>query len=113
MVGKFIPASRPNGALLLNLKPLIQDQGQGVQPTPLEFYGLLMESSLSAKIVIDSDGAVVDFNPAAEELLGFTRAEMIGASMSEHIIPKRLRQAHNTAFAHFLASGEGMLSVGV
>ena len=111
MVGKFIPASRPDGALLLNLKPLIQDQdqdqGQGVQPTPLEFYGLLMESSLSAKIVIDSEGAVVDFNPAAEELLGFTRAEMIGANMSEHIIPKRLRQAHNTAFAHFLASGEG------
>ena len=79
MVGKFIPASRSDGALLLNLKPLIQDQdqdqGQGVQPTPLEFYGLLMKSSLSAKIVIDSEGAVVDFNPAAEELLGFTRRD--------------------------------------
>ena len=107
MVGKFMSVARPDGALLLNLKPLAQDQGPSTQPTPLEFYGLLMESSLSAKIVIDSEGAVVDFNPAAEELLGFTRAEMIGANMSEHIIPKRLRQAHDTGFVHFLASGEG------
>ena len=107
LVARVLPASRADGALLLNLKPVALGSDQGAQPTPLEFYGLLMESSLSAKIVIDDQGAVVDYNPAAQELLGFTRAEILGENMSEHIVPKRLRGAHNEAFAHFLASREG------
>lgn len=37
MVGKFMSVARPDGALLLNLKPLAQDQGPSTQPTPLEF----------------------------------------------------------------------------
>ncbi|MBL6814528.1 MAG: response regulator [Pseudomonadales bacterium] len=107
LVARVLPVSRADGAVLLNLKPVALGSEQGTQPSPLEFYGLLMESSLSAKIVIDDKGAVVDYNPAAQELLGFTRAEIVGEKMSEHIVPKRLRQAHNDAFAHFLASGEG------
>ncbi|NCF45731.1 MAG: response regulator, partial [Proteobacteria bacterium] len=72
-----------------------------------EFYGLLMESSLSAKIVVDAKGVVVDYNPAAQTLLGFTRDEIIGADMAEHIIPLRWRADHVQGFERFLQVGAG------
>lgn len=95
------------GAIVLRFEPEVSAIGDTIQPTSSEFYGLLMESSLSAKVVIDDEGIVVDFNPAAQALLGFTRSEMIGCVMSDHIIPGRYQQAHNEGIARFLASGQG------
>ncbi len=92
---------------MLRFEPEVSAIGDTIQPTSSEFYGLLMESSLSAKVVIDDEGIVVDFNPAAQALLGFTRSEMIGCVMSDHIIPGRYQQAHNEGIARFLASGQG------
>lgn len=95
------------GAIMLRFTPEVPATADTIQPTSFEFYGLLMESSLSAKIVIDDKGIVVDYNPAAHALLGFTRSEMIGSVMSEYIIPKRYQQAHNEGIERFLASGQG------
>ena len=92
--------------IMLKFSPALSQTPRN-QPSPSEFYGLLMDSSLSAKIVIDEGGIVVDYNPAAESLLGFKRAETIGARMSELIIPERLRQAHITGFERFLTKGHG------
>ncbi len=107
LVARVVEGSRADGALLLNLKPVVRSSDQGAQPTPPELNSLLMESSLSTKVVIDDRGVVVDYHPAAQQLLGYTRTEMIGAKMSEYIVPERLRQAHDKAFEHFLVSGEG------
>ena len=106
LVARVLQVSRADGALLLNLQPGVRGADQDVQPTPQEFYGLLMQSSLSAKIVIDEKGAVVDYNPSAQELLGFNREEIVGKNMFEHIAPARLRQAYNKAFAQLLANRE-------
>ena len=95
------------GALMLRFKPEFPSTTDSTRPNALELYGLFMESSLSAKIVIDDEGIVVDFNPAAHALLGFTRSEMIGCVMSDHIIPKRYQRAHNEGIERFLASGQG------
>ena len=95
------------GAIMLRFTPEVPATADTIQPTSFEFYGLLMESSLSAKIVIDDKGIVVDYNPAAHALLGFTRSEMIGSVMSEYIIPQRYQQAHNEGIERFLASGQG------
>ena len=94
-------------AIMLRFKPEFPSTTDPTRPSALELYGLLMESSLSAKIVIDDEGIVVDFNPAAHALLGFTRSEMIGCVMSDHIIPKRYQRAHNEGIERFLASGQG------
>lgn len=95
------------GSIMLRFKPEIPARSEASQPTPVEFYGLLMESSLSAKIVIDQKGIVVDYNPAAHALLGFSRSEIIGSVMSQQIIPERYRQAHIEGIERFLASGQG------
>ena len=69
--------------------------------------GAIIESSLDCLIVIDHEGMVVEFNPAAEATFGVARPQALGKAMADLIIPPRLRDAHRRGFAHYLATGSG------
>ncbi len=69
----------------------------------------ILQSSLDAIITIDQAGSILEFNPAAEQIFGFTRQEALGRIMVEVIVPPRLRQAHIRGMRHYLATGEGPL----
>ena len=66
----------------------------------------VLRCSLDAILTIDGDGRVVAFNPAAEELFGYSREEAVGADMGELIVPESMRQGHRKGMAHYLATGE-------
>lgn len=100
--------SGTDDAFVLSLAPAGLAQSTVKRPSWLEFYRLLMESSLSAKIVMDEHGVVVDYNPAAQAILGFSRAEMIGAPMVDRVIPQRLRQALVEPLQRFMSEEEGL-----
>ncbi len=68
-----------------------------------------VRSALDAIIVINDHGEIREFNPAAEQIFGFERQNVVGRKMSEFIIPHRYRNAHETAIDHFLRTGEGPL----
>jgi PAS domain-containing protein len=51
----------------------------------------ILDSAIDSVVTIDSDGNIVEFNPAAERTFGYTRAEVLGEPMAEIIIPERLR----------------------
>lgn len=67
----------------------------------------VLEAALDAIVVMDSAGSVVEWNPAATNLFGWTREEAIGAQLAELIIPEELREALQGGLAHYLATGEG------
>jgi PAS domain S-box-containing protein len=67
----------------------------------------ILQSALDAIIVIDHESKVLEFNPAAERLFGFSRSQIIGQPMAEFIIPERLRARHYQGLAGYLATGEG------
>ena len=69
--------------------------------------GAVQESSLDALITIDSDGRIVDFNPAAETTFGYRCDEVKGQVMSEVIVPPAHREAHEHGMRHYRATGEG------
>ncbi len=69
--------------------------------------GAILDSALDGIISIDDKGYVIEFNPAAEKIFGYTRAEAVGKPMDELIIPQRFRERHQRGLAHFLATGEG------
>ncbi|MEV6300097.1 PAS domain S-box protein [Actinoplanes sp. NPDC051861] len=56
---------------------------------------------------VDRAGLIQDWNPAAERLFGWSRAEVIGRPVADTIIPQYLRSAHNAGFARRLVTGEG------
>ncbi len=69
----------------------------------------LLYSSLDAVIVIDQDGYVTEFNPAAERMFGWTANEAIGSELAGLVIPPRLRSAHRAALRRTVETGESAL----
>ena len=69
----------------------------------------VLESALDAVVTIDHEGAILEFNPAAEEIFGHRREDVLGCSMSELLVPPALREQHRQGFARFLASGEARI----
>ncbi len=55
-------------------------------------YRNLIDQAADGFVVSDSDHWVVDCNPAALELLGYSREELIGKSLSELVDPQDLRR---------------------
>ena len=68
---------------------------------------LIIETAPDAFISMDSNGNIIDWNPAAESIFGWKQNEIIGKKLAETIIPVQHREAHKRGLAHFLATGEG------
>lgn len=68
--------------------------------------GAILESAMDCIVTMDHYGRVTEFNPAAERVFGFSRAEAVGQLMSDLIIPQQFRQAHREGLARYLATGE-------
>jgi len=54
----------------------------------------IVETALDCVLTIDASGVLVEFNPAAERVLGWSREEALGRRMDEMIIPPEFRDAH-------------------
>ena len=67
----------------------------------------LLRGNLSARVVINEAGVIVECNRALCELTGYAERELIGAAMAELLIPERYVAAHNAGMAHYLKTGEG------
>lgn len=66
----------------------------------------VIDAALDCIIMMDQDGLVVEFNPAAEQVFGYTREEAVGATLAELVIPENLRDAHHNGLEHYLKTGE-------
>jgi len=72
-----------------------------------QLYRAILNSALDCIITIDGFGRIREFNPAAERVFGFTRAEAVGQELADLIIPERMREQHRQGMAHYLKTGEG------
>jgi len=66
----------------------------------------MIEASLDAVIEIDERGVVTELNPAAERVFGYAKADALGRTLAELIIPERLRERHRAGLARVIATGE-------
>ena len=66
----------------------------------------VIEAAVDCLIVIDADGKVTGFNPAAERLFGYQRAEVLGRDLASLIVPERFQAAHRAALRRNLDSGD-------
>lgn len=62
----------------------------------------MFSAALDAVVVMDSDGYVRDWNPAAEDVFGYSWNEAVGQELAELIIPPAYRAAHRAAFKRYL-----------
>jgi PAS domain S-box-containing protein len=68
--------------------------------------GAVIELALDGVIVVDEQGCILEFNPAAERIFGIKRADALGREMAELIMPARFRDRHRSGMKHYLASGQ-------
>ena len=68
-------------------------------------YRGILDNALDCIITIDAAGRVLEFNPAAQRVFGFTREEAVGRELAELIIPRRMREQHRRGLAHYIKTG--------
>ncbi len=66
----------------------------------------VLETAMDAFVGMDAKGHVIEFNPAAERMFGYARADVIGRELAEAIIPPSYRDAHRRGLARYLVTGE-------
>ena len=69
-----------------------------------QYFESLVTNNPVATIIISSSNEVVSWNPAAEQLFGYTPAEAIGRNIDDLITNEALR-AEATAYSHQAATG--------
>lgn len=67
----------------------------------------IFESALDCIITVDHEDRIIEFNPAAQSVFGYTRSEIIGRKLGDTIIPHSLRDRHRLGMERYLATGEG------
>jgi PAS domain S-box-containing protein len=67
----------------------------------------IVRNAPDAIVTIDHLGRVIEFNPAAEEIFGYAKADALGRRLDELAVPPRLRQSHTTGLARYVETGQG------
>jgi PAS domain S-box-containing protein len=65
----------------------------------------IIDTALDGLIVMDHEGRIAEFNPAAEQIFGYRRSDVLGQLLADTIIPVALREEHRRGLARYLASG--------
>lgn len=66
----------------------------------------VVEGALDAILTVDESGHLVEFNPAAERIFGYSKNQVIGRPLGEVIIPPAHRKSHSKAHQQFVMTGK-------
>ncbi len=69
----------------------------------------VIDSARDAFVAMDGAGKVVDWNPLATEMFGYSHEEAIGLALANSLIPPDQRPQFNKGLAQFLSTGQGPL----
>jgi two-component system CheB/CheR fusion protein len=70
-----------------------------------EYLRAILNTAADAIITTDQRGIIQSVNPAAEQMFGYTAAEMVGQNVSM-LMPSPYREAHDGYMARYLETGE-------
>lgn len=67
----------------------------------------ITDSAQDAILMMDPQGDITFWNPAAERILGYSASEATGRNLHELIAPPRFHDAHKAAWPVFIRTGQG------
>ncbi len=91
-------------AYLLHVNKKTQSRGRALRQTN-ERMNTILSTSLDALIVINSSGEVLEFNPAAEAIFGYSLEETKGRKIGDLIMPPHLFGAHKSDIERMQTKG--------
>ncbi len=81
------------------------DNNQREQRQAEQQMRAVLESALDAIVLMDENGLITNFNPAAEKTFGWPAKEVVGRKLSEVLVPTEHRVAHANGLARFRLTG--------
>ena len=102
-VQAIIVFGRDHTELKLREEELAEQIGQLQASEALK--AAIVDHALAALISTDGNGNIVEFNPAAEAMFGRQRADVMGRSVSDVIMPERYRAAHEAGIRRMESGG--------
>jgi len=72
-----------------------------------EKFRVISNTAVDAILVMDNDGKISYWNPAAERMFGYTSNEAIGNELHIFLAPSRYHEAYIKGFRRFKETGEG------
>jgi len=76
--------------------------------TSEERWRSIVESAVDGIVVIDAQGRIEAFNPAAERLFGYAESEVLGGNVTV-LMPSPYREEHDGYIARYLATGQAKI----
>jgi PAS domain S-box-containing protein len=67
----------------------------------------IINSALDAIITINDRGEIMEWNPQAEQIFGWTLDEVLGKYLTENIIPSQHKSLHTKGIGNYLSTGKG------
>jgi len=71
-------------------------------------YRMVHDTAFDAILLADVGGKIIESNPSAEEIFGYTPGEMAGMDLID-IIPEEYREAHRMGFRRFIETGRASI----
>jgi PAS domain S-box-containing protein len=104
--GKGMPQRQADGSTLwhgflqdVTARRMIEEQMKGGEAR----LSAIIHSALSGVITVDEQQNIILFNPAAEQMFGYTEAEVLGRPLDQ-FIPQRYRAGHRNHIRKFGAT---------
>ncbi len=72
-----------------------------------EIFDLVASSAKDAIVILNGEGRVCYWNPAAEEIFGYTAEEMMGKDLHLLLAPKKYHASYREGISRFRATGSG------
>lgn len=104
---KQMEAERLNQQLSQKIKELEDAKNLAMKNEIL--LSTVIASSLDAMVTLNEEGNIINWNRAAEEIFGYQKAEAIGRTLAELIIPPGQAAAHKHGFERFLKTRESSI----
>ncbi|WP_323785799.1 EAL and GGDEF domain-containing protein [Thalassovita sp.] len=120
--GDFDARLEPSGtgstidALAVGLNMLAEELTSSVQEKEQALRALsesemkfrtITDTALDAVIVVDNDGTITLWNPAAEKIFGYSQTEALGQNIDICLGPSELRKDYKANWSRFRETGEG------
>ena len=115
---EFLCKTRLSGELMLRSIRLAAERIKVAPPTQNADDALseseariraIINAALDCIITMDSNGKIMQFNPAAEKTFGYKSQEVIGKEMGELFMPPDVRERQRRSFQKFQSSGAGSM----
>ncbi len=72
-----------------------------------ELFRSISTTAQDAIILLDPDGRIAFWNPAAEQTFGYAQEEALGRDLHDLLAPSRYHDAFRRAWGHYCESGQG------